>query len=169
MSKVDFRNAYKTEHLGSIDIEGMIEEGSDLIFTITHVVHGPATVAGKKGIFNIAYFKEGIKPLALNSGNAKIFRKLSGSKSVNPADWPETPVKLYIDENVKFGSDIVSGVRISEQPVVKREIDTTEAVKKLESATTTEELGAYWNELTVEERKLLTATKDSMKAKLSKA
>jgi len=55
--KVDFRNAYKSDHLGSIDLESMIEDGVELVFTINKVVHSETKVAGKKGIFNVAYFK----------------------------------------------------------------------------------------------------------------
>jgi hypothetical protein len=167
MTKIDFRNAYKSDYLGSIDLEGLIEEGSDLVFTITHVTHGETSVAGKKGIFNIAYFKEDIKPLVLNSGNAKIVRKLSGSKSVNPADWPETVVKMYIDANAKLGGEVVGGVRISDQAVIKKVLDLTEHIKKLEAAKTLEDLGKIYLSFTVAEQKLLKDKASELKVKLT--
>jgi len=160
--KVDFRNAYKSDHLGSIDLESMIEDGVELVFTINKVVHSETKVAGKKGIFNVAYFKEGIKPLVLNSGNAKIVRKLSGSKSVNPADWGEIKVELTIDYNVRFGSETVSGIRVKEfstltsKPQLKKMTaeKLTEAVKAVKAEQTTLEAIKKHYELTVEQENM---------------
>ena len=160
--KVDFRNAYKSDHLGSIDLEGMIEDGVELVFTINKVVHSETKVAGKKGIFNVAYFKEGIKPLVLNSGNAKIVRKLSGSKSVNPADWGEIKVELTIDYNVRFGSETVSGIRVKEfstltsKPQLKKMTaeQLTKAVDAVNAEQTTLEAIKKHYELTVDQENM---------------
>lgn len=125
-SKTHYRKVLKSDHLGVADLEDLLEEGSKLVFTISHVKQEyGVTVAGKKGDFNIAYFKEKIKPLVLNAGNAKIVSQFTGSKFVE--DWNEVLIELYIDENVKFGRDTVSGVRIRQvQPVLKKKPVFTE-------------------------------------------
>lgn len=113
-NKTHFRKVYKSDHLGVADLEEYQENGSDLVFTVTKVrAESGARVAGKKGDFNIAYFKENIKPLVLNATNAKVMKKLSGSSFVE--DWNNIPVQLYILNNIKFGGDIVEGVRISDK------------------------------------------------------
>ena len=77
-------------------------------------------VAGRKGNHNIAYFEENIKPLCLNAGNAKTLKQLSGG-SAFVEDWGGITVQLYIDPSVSFGGEITGGVRISPNPVKKRQ------------------------------------------------
>ena len=118
----NYRNVYKSDHLGSVDLEEFMEAGRPLIFTIKEVRQQiGAKVAGKKGDFNIAYFVEDIKPWVLNSGNAKIIRSFAGKEATNSVStWKNIPVELYVDYNVKFGSDTVSGVRVKQiQPTLK--------------------------------------------------
>lgn len=119
--KQHFRKVYKSDHLGAADLEEMIEEGKRLIFTIKEVKQEVATVAGKKGEFNIAYFHENIKPWVLNATNAKVVKLFAGgSPFVN--DWKNVPVELYVDENVKMKGETVGGVRIKHmKPVIAKQ------------------------------------------------
>jgi hypothetical protein len=122
MSNDNYRNVYKSDHLGAVDLEEFIEANKPLIFTIKEVKQEiGAKVAGKRGDFNIAYFVENIKPWVLNSGNAKILRSFAGKEATNSVStWKNIPVELYVDYNVKFGSDVVSGVRIKPvKPTIK--------------------------------------------------
>ena len=120
-NKTHYRKVFKSDHLGTADLEDMIESGHNLIFTISHVKQEfGVRVAGKKGDFNIAYFVEGIKPLVLNAGNSKIMKNLSGGSSFID-DWSNIPVRLYIDPSVTFGREIVSGVRIHPDKPVQRQ------------------------------------------------
>jgi hypothetical protein len=114
MANDNYRNVYKSDHLGAVDLEEFMEAGKSLVFVIKEVKQEiGAKVAGKKGDFNIAYFHENIKPWVLNSGNAKIIRGFAGPQATNSVStWRDIPVELYIDYNVKFGSDTVSGVRV---------------------------------------------------------
>ena len=98
MSKqgTNYRNVYKSDHLGVIDLEEMIESGKALVFNVSEVkqLFGEK-VAGKKIDANIAYFKEGIKPLVLNATNAKVLKKLSKSSHIE--NWAGLRIELYID------------------------------------------------------------------------
>jgi hypothetical protein len=110
--KTHYRKVYKSDHLGVADLEDYIEQGMDLKLTIREVRQEfGVRVAGKKGDFNIVYFQEvGVKPWVLNSGNAKIISKFARSPLLE--DWVGLYIQLYIDKNVKFGGEIVGGVRI---------------------------------------------------------
>jgi len=77
-------------------------------------------VAGKKGNFNIAYFKESIKPWVLNAENSKILKGFSGG-SAFVEDWGGITIQLYINPNVKFAGEITGGVRINPNPPKQRE------------------------------------------------
>lgn len=121
--KQHFRNVFKSDHLGSADLEDFIEQNRSLIFTIKEVRQEfGAKVAGKKGDFNIAYFAEGIKPLVLNATNSKQLKLFTGSSFVQ--DWVNVLVELYVEENVKSVSGgVTQGVRIAKiQPraIVKK-------------------------------------------------
>jgi hypothetical protein len=110
-NKTHYRKVFKSDHLGSADLEEMLEDGKRLVFTIKEVKQEyEARVAGKKIDANIAYFNEGIKPLVLNATNSKQMVKFTGSKFVE--DWSGTMIELYIDSSVRMKGEIVGGVRI---------------------------------------------------------
>ncbi len=110
--KHHYRNVFKSDHLGSADLEDLIDNGTPLIFTITHAKQELGVkVAGKKMDANIVYFKEPIKPMVVNATNGKILKKFTGSSFVE--DWSNVLVELYIDENVKaVTGGTTQGVRI---------------------------------------------------------
>lgn len=110
--KHHYRNVFKSDHLGSADLEDLIEQGSNLIFTIKHTKQELGVkVAGKKVDANIAYFVEPIKPMVINATNGKILRQFANSPMVE--DWSNLVVELYIDENVKaVTGGTTQGVRI---------------------------------------------------------
>lgn len=110
--KHHYRAIAKSDHLGVADLEDFIEEKRAMVFTIKEVKQEiGATVAGKKGNFNIAYFSEKIKPLVLNSTNSKVIKSFAnGSPFVE--DWKNITVELFIDETVKMKGDLVGGIRI---------------------------------------------------------
>ncbi len=116
-NKTHYRKVFKSDHLGVADLEEFLEEGKSLVFTIKHVKQEyGATVAGRKGDFNIAYFVEDIKPLVLNSINSS---RVKGFANGSPfvEDWNNIAIELYIDSMVKMKGQIVGGVRIkNKQP-----------------------------------------------------
>ena len=124
--KHHYRNVFKSDHLGSADLEDLIEQGSNLIFTISHARQElGAKVAGKKMDANVVYFKEKIKPMVVNATNGKIIKSFTGSSFVE--DWNNVVVELYIDENVRSVSGgTTQGVRIRPiQPQIKTKKDFT--------------------------------------------
>lgn len=126
-SKTHYRKVFKSDHLGSADLEDLIEQKVSLIFTIKEVKQEyNVSVAGKKGNFNIAYFNEKIKPLVLNATNSKVVKGFAnGSPFVE--DWKNILVELFIDESVKMKGEIVSGVRIRPtQPQIRTKLPFTE-------------------------------------------
>ena len=136
-SKTHFRKVYKSDHLGVADLEDYLEDGKRLVFKIREVKQElGATVAGKKGNFNIAYFEENIKPLVLNATNAAVLKGFSGSSFVE--DWKGLLIELFIDSTVKMKGDVVGGVRIvKRQPIIDadltNEINSCNDVSSLQS------------------------------------
>ncbi len=121
--KTHYRKVFKSDHLGVADLEDLIEAKNALIFTVKQVKQELGVkVAGRKGNFNIAYFKESIKPLVLNATNSKVMKGLTGSAFVE--DWNGMQVQLYIDKTASFGGEVTGGVRISPTPVQPRQVLT---------------------------------------------
>jgi len=115
-NKTHYRKVFKSDHLGSADLEEMIEEKKPLIFTIKEVKQEYDTqVAGRKINANIAYFKEKVKPLVLNATNSKQVAEFAGSKFVE--DWAGITIELYIDTNVRMKGETVAGIRIKSKPI----------------------------------------------------
>jgi hypothetical protein len=139
--KHHYRNVFKSDHLGSADLEDLIEQGSNLIFTIKYAKQELGVkVAGKKVDANIVYFVEPIKPMVVNATNGKIIKAFTGSSFVE--DWVNVPVELYIDENVKsVTGGLTQGVRIRPiQPKVNtKPLFTSANFEKAKSANATRE------------------------------
>lgn len=164
----NYRNVYKSDHLGVVDLEELIEQNKPLIFTITHVKQENTTVAGSKGLFNIAYFKENIKPLVLNSTNASTVRKL-GKFGTDVDTWKNVLVELYIDSSVKMKGQVVGGVRVKQtSPIVSAPISDVNALKILKESKTLEDLKANWEKLSASEKNLPTvlSEKETLKTTL---
>ena len=130
--KTHYRKAYKSDHLGTADLEDYIEQGRVLNFVIAHVKYEQgATVAGRKGDFNIAYFKDKkVKPLVLNATNAAMIKKFCKSSFLE--DWTNVPITLYIKEGIRNPGTGEKGgaVRISPvQPQIKKPKLNTEHPK----------------------------------------
>jgi len=123
----DFRKPFKSDYLGVIDLEGMLEEGKTLKFTVVRAEQSTVSVNGKSGLFNICYFQEQIKPLVLNSTNSKKLREIAGSKSVHIEQWVTSPleVELYIDAMVKMKGEVVGGVRMKKPAPAKAKENIT--------------------------------------------
>jgi hypothetical protein len=129
-TKTHYRKVFKSDHLGQADVEEFIEAKTSLIFTIAHVKQEIGVmVAGRKGNYNIAYFKEKIKPMVLNAGNSKIVRSFCGGSSF-VEDWNNVLVQLYIDPTVKMKGEIVGGLKLNpKQPTLGKKAITPDTTK----------------------------------------
>lgn len=119
-NKTNYRNVYKSDHLGVVDVEEIVEKHGRMIVTIREVRQEiGAKVAGKRVDANIAYFKEKIKPLVLNATNAKTIRSFCNN-SIFVEDWSDTVIELYVDSSVKMKGEVVGGVRVKKvQPQIQ--------------------------------------------------
>lgn len=144
-NKTHFRKVFKSDHLGSADLEEFKEEGKALIFTIKEVKQEYNTkVAGRKIDANIAYFKQNVKPLVLNATNSAVLKKISGSPFVE--DWKDITIELYIDHNVKMKGEVVGGVRIKDEPPKVLNDKEVEIIKgKVLACTSKKDLTDLWN------------------------
>jgi len=130
--KTDWRKFRKSTHLASPDLDIMVSEGKELIFTIKEVKHEKGVnVSGQKTDGFFCYFKENVKPLKIINTNLKTLSKFARQNGVDSTDvfmvenYAGLKIELYVDHNVKFMGDLVDGIRIrSVQPVIKKPILT---------------------------------------------
>lgn len=115
-TKTHWKKAFKSDYLSAADIDD-----KDVILTIEKVVYKECVTASGKKFCNVAIFKEkDIKPMILNVTNSKVVKKFSGNRQ-HLEDWNNIPVRIYVDSKVKFGSDIVEGLRIRDlQPATAK-------------------------------------------------
>jgi hypothetical protein len=145
-TKDHFRKVFKSDHLGSADLEEFTEDGKPLIFTIREVKQEyGAKVAGKKIDANIAYFIEPIKPLVLNATNSRTVKKLAGG-SPFVQDWSNITIELYVDASVRMKGEVVGGVRIKEEaPKVLNESDIKIVIDQVSKCKDLKDLTALYN------------------------
>lgn len=90
-----------------------IPEGCDLIATIDYVAQENVTgVGGKTEVEVVAHFSDGNKPLILNKTNMKTIQKIYKTPYIE--DWKGRKIQIYYDPTVKFGREVVGGLRIRE-------------------------------------------------------
>jgi len=165
---VSYRKAYKSDHLGVVDLEEMIENKQSLVVTIKEVwFEEGCVVAGNKGNHNIAYFVEPIKPLVVNSTNAQTIRRLcNGGANLNTWKMP-VQVELFIDASVKMKGQVVGGVRLR-KPTTMTQPSDVNALAILSKSKTLLELQDNWSSLTQVERSIpsVLAKKEKLKSEL---
>jgi len=110
--KTHHRKAFNSPYLSSADIVGTPT------FTIKRASLDRDMTKKTKELFNTIYFVEKelrpgeeLKPMILNATNSKTVTKLSGSPFLD--DWNDIRVTIYVDNNVKFGKEVMDGLRIS--------------------------------------------------------
>ncbi len=128
MSKTHYRKAFDSPYLSSEDVV------EPIILTIHKVVLEADHTKKTKDIFNTAYFVEQeirhgekLKPMILNVVNSKTVKDISGSPYID--DWKNVTVKVFVDNNVKFGRETVGGLRLS--PAVKAMKELTPDMKSV--------------------------------------
>jgi len=114
-NKTHYRKAFNSPYLSSADIV------EPVVLTIKHVRLEPDKTKKTKDSFNTAYFVETeirpgepLKPMILNACNSKAIKNMAGSSFID--DWNNIPITVYVDPSVRFGRDMVEGLRISPEP-----------------------------------------------------
>ena len=116
-NKTHWKKAFKSDYLSSSDIDG-----KDLVLTIKHVKYQECRTQSGKKFCNVAHFAESnIKPMILNVINSKIVKEFSGNKT-HLEDWLNIKVQVYVNPNVKFGSEVVEGLRFKDKQPVKKKL-----------------------------------------------
>ena len=112
--KTHYRKAFKSPYLSSADIVGPTN------LTISHVVLKGDASKKSKDLFNTAYFVEKeirrgepLKPMILNVVNSKMLYSITGSHFLE--DWAGARVEVRVQGGIKFGRDVVEGLRIYPQ------------------------------------------------------
>lgn len=118
-TKTHYRKAFDSPYLSSADIVDPI------ILTIEHVSLELDRTKKSKELFNTAYFVEKeirpgekLKPMILNVLNSKTMKELTESPFID--DWNNVSVMVYVEHGIKFGRDIVDGLRIRAHETKKK-------------------------------------------------
>ena len=124
--KTHFRKAFDSPYLSSADI---VEA---TVLTVRCVKLEPDKTKKTKDLFNTAYFVENeirqgekLKPMILNATNSKTMSKLTGKPYID--DWNNVQVTVYVDPNVKFGKEVMEGLRISPMAPARRTLNPAQA------------------------------------------
>ena len=117
MTKTHWKKLYNPNYFGA----WCFEPGKDMVLTVDHVIQEVVSdEKGRKEQCMVVYFRErGAKPMICNKTNSKSLEKLAGSPYIE--DWAGVKLQLYVDHNVRFGSDRVDGVRIRKQVTMRDE------------------------------------------------
>lgn len=169
---IDSMKHRKHTHLSGVDVEMIVHEKGECILTIKECYYEEgADVSGKKTNAYIVEFKEDVKPMVINSGNrkivAEIIRKKTGctpKDSRNIANWAGQIVELIFDPTVKFGRDVVGGIKLKKESPIPN-ISDENAKKVLSSSKELKDLASNWSKLSKAEQSLpsVVALKDSLK------
>lgn len=111
MEKTHYRKAFNSPYLSSADIV------EPTVLTIQKVVLEPDKTHKTKNLYNTAYFVEHeirpgekLKPMILNAGNCALLKEITGSYYLE--DWHDFKVVVWVERNVKLGSEVVDGLRL---------------------------------------------------------
>jgi len=146
-----YRNVFKLDHLGKVDLEEFLERGMSLVFTIEKVeqLFG-VEVAGKKINANIAHFKEDIKPWVINATNGDIMKQLTGSIMVE--NWGGIRVELYINHKSSLMGEKVGGIAVKNKRIEPKQTMNQDhklwdklKIKTIENGTTIEQIRLHYD------------------------
>lgn len=97
-----------------------LQPGQELQLTIAKAGAEQVTSAdGSKEVCRVIHFKEkGVKPMIVNSTNAKTISKLAGTPYLE--NWPGTEIQVYAEKVKAFG-EVVEALRIRPHKVKRKE------------------------------------------------
>lgn len=114
-NKTHFRKAFKSCYLAAVDITEEIE------LTISRVTEEMDASKKTKNMLLVAYFKEPeirkgerLKPMVINATNAKALNRMANTPFIE--DWAGLRIVVYVQDKIKFGHEIVEGLRLKSAP-----------------------------------------------------
>lgn len=114
MAKTHWKKLHNPDYLGAY----ALEPGKDLIVTIksagNEIVTGPD---GKKEECMVIHFAEKVKPMIINSTNAKTITKLFKTPYIE--DWQGKKIQLFTDKVKAFG-EVVEALRVRPKAPVEQ-------------------------------------------------
>ena len=126
-----YRKVFDSPYLSSMDVV------EPITLTIARVTQEPDKTKKSKDKFNTAYFSEQfirpgekLKPMILNATNSKMMAGLTGTPFIE--DWNNVRVTIYVERGIKFGRDVVDGLRL--MPAPERRVITPDSGKMWEAA-----------------------------------
>ena len=128
---IHYRQNRNSDYFGSVDVEIFTEQKMPCILQIMNVEYreNKVTMNGNKKINSfmvngkakdraiILHFQNQ-KPWICNPTNCKILERILGKK--NAKEWIGEIIELYVDYNVEFAKEIVSGVRVKAEKYVRK-------------------------------------------------
>jgi hypothetical protein len=129
MGQTHWKKLHNPDYLGAY----ALEPGKDLVVTIKSVQKEKVTGAdGKKEECMVMRFQENVKPMIVNSTNAKTIQKLYKTPYIE--EWAGRKIQLFVD-NVKAFGDVVEALRIRSKVPTTQAISTVcgDCTKQIES------------------------------------
>jgi len=119
--KTHYRKVFDSPYLSSADIV------EPVVLTIAKVTQEIDKTKKTKDVFNTAYFAEKeirpgekLKPMILNATNSKTMCKLAGTPFIQ--EWANISVTVYVDNNVRFGKEVMDGLRINTRAPARKQL-----------------------------------------------
>ena len=107
MSKTHWRKLYNPNYFGTY----CFDDDKDIVLTIKSVAQENVVgEGGRSAMCTVMHFAENVKPLICNKTNCKTIEKLFKTPIIE--EWSGRKIQLYADHNVRFGKEIVEGVRV---------------------------------------------------------
>lgn len=109
--KTHWKKILDSNYLGGQDLDDGNGGYKVIHLTINKATNDTITGEnGRKDNAPVIHFKDFKKPMILNKTNAKVIAKITGSNYIE--DWIGLAIEVYYDPNVRFGKEVVGGVRI---------------------------------------------------------
>ena len=126
-----YRKVFDSPYLSSMDVV------EPVALTVSRVTQEVDKTKKSKDVFNTAYFVEKhirpgekLKPMILNATNSRTMAKITGSPFIE--DWAGARITVYVERGIKFGRDLVDGLRVMQAP--ERKVITPDNAKMWEAA-----------------------------------
>jgi len=118
MEKTHWKKLHNPDYLGAY----ALDPGKDMIVTIKSAGNEIIVGAdGKKEECMVMHFSDGIKPMIVNSTNAKTITKVLKTPYIE--DWQGKKIQLYIDHVKAFG-EVVEALRVRPKlPIEQKQVE----------------------------------------------